>query len=141
MKCPSCPLADRPEGCDGESVARYCHLVASSRTDYAAFLYRKATGERHPSEPAPAPPPPAFTPPPPAEVPPPPPAIPLAVTLAVVNCPARGRPIECGCAAERRYCGETLDVMTWDGCVACQQQRVTPDGRLMLITGELEATA
>lgn len=127
MKCPSCPLADRPEGCDGESVARYCHLVASGRTDYAAFLYRKATGERHPSEPVYEPPPPAtLPPPPPVEIPTPPP-IPAAVTLAVVRCPARGRPIECGCAAERRYCGETLDVMTWDGCVACQQQRVTPD--------------
>lgn len=121
MKCPSCPLAARPEGCGGESVARFCELIKSGRTDYAAHLYREATGEPAPFYHPPAPPAATLPPPPPAPVKiPPPPPVPLAVNLAVVRCPARGAPIECGCPVERRYCGETLDVMTWDGCVACQ---------------------
>lgn len=125
MKCPACPLAARPEECWGESVARFCTLVASGRCDYAAMLYTRATGEPAPfacPEDVPEPPPVATPPQAPlVQSHEPNPRVPLAVSLAVVNCPVRGAPIECGCAAERRYCGDTLDLMVWDGCVACKQ--------------------
>lgn len=51
--------------------------------------------------------------------------VPLSVNLAVLQCPVRGVPIECGCAAEKRYCGETLDLMVWGGCVACKASEAT----------------
>lgn len=100
MKCPHCPLSSSPAPCwaDANHVARICELIRDGDAGFRGMILGGG--------PAPAP-----------EANPP---IPLAVNLAVVRCPARGAPIECGCSVERRYCGETLDVMVWDGCVACQ---------------------
>lgn len=123
---PECDFAVRPELCHAAAGPhpRFCHHIRNGSCAHRSYVWRATTPEPAPFDcPADEPgPPPVSAPPqpPPVVVHTQTPTVPLAVSLAVVNCPSRGAPIECGCAAERRYCGETLDVMTWDGCVACK---------------------
>lgn len=98
MKCPSCPLAARPEGCWGESVARFCTLVASGRCDYAAMLYTRATGE-----PAPFACPEDVPEPPPVGTPPQAPLVVIhpSAILLYKSCDYRGPVAQCGCTPLR----------------------------------------
>lgn len=131
-KCTACPVAALSVPCHAHTTGhrRFCEL-AGTRCDYRRLIYAQSTGEPAPFDcPAdePSTPPVSAPPqPPPVVVHPQTPTVPLAVSLAVVRCPSRGAPIECGCAAERRYCGETLDVMVWGGCVACKAAETSGD--------------
>ena len=110
MRCPHCPIPDGHR-CKGESHRRLCDLRDRDHPDFKEGYLKPIAGEDG-----------AVT-----RAAPEVPRVPLAVTLAVAKCPSRGAPIECGCAAEKRYCGETLDLMVWGGCVACKAAEADAD--------------
>lgn len=115
MKCPSCPVPLGVE-CIAEKTAhtRFCELSAANHCEYRQAIYRLSTGTPAPFpcdgqiavtvEPVTQ-----------AELV----VIPLADNLAVTRCPHRGKPIECGCSVEKRYCGLTLDIVTYADCLRC----------------------
>lgn len=116
-ECPVCPYEGDPgKTCHAFAAKnrRICELIELGRQWEARVV------ELTEANPVPPPAPPGPPPLPQPVVTEGADPIPLAVTLAVAKCPDRGAPIECGCAAERRYCGETLDLMVWGGCVACK---------------------
>lgn len=119
MKCGACPLAGRPEVCRGESVKRFCELVAGGRCDYASWLYSDATGT-----------PAQFSCPddepvvPPVSMPPQVPhtvdgGVPVAVSVAVIRCEHRTKLPNCGCVGKWRCERDQRDV-TWAECVVCK---------------------
>ena len=102
MRCTHCPIPISSQ-CRGESHRRLCDLRDREHPDFNAAYLKPVAGEDGATT--------VRT----ATVP----RVPLAVNLAVVQCPHRTKLPACGCAGKWRCERDAADV-AWADCVACK---------------------